>query len=94
LNNHIESISLKDVTKRVADYILTELKNNNKKNLPPEKQNIISLKISKNDLASYLGTIIETLSRTFKKMHDDGVIEVEGKKIAVKNLKKLKELAA
>jgi CRP/FNR family transcriptional regulator len=94
LNNHIELISLKDVTKRVADYLLTELKKNAMKNLPHGKENIISLKISKNDLASYLGTILETLSRTFKRMYDDGVIEVEGKKIIIKNVKKLKELAA
>lgn len=94
LNNHIESITLKDVTKRVADYILKEYKKNLRKpNLPVEKQNTISLKISKNDLASYLGTILETLSRTFKKLHDEGLIEVEGKSITIKDLKKLKELS-
>jgi CRP/FNR family transcriptional regulator, dissimilatory nitrate respiration regulator len=91
LNNHIETITLKDVTKRVAGYLLNEYKRNIKKtNQPPEKQNIISLKISKNDLASYLGTILETLSRTFKKLQDENVIEVEGKNIKITDFKKLK----
>ncbi|RPI17122.1 MAG: Crp/Fnr family transcriptional regulator [Ignavibacteriae bacterium] len=94
LNNHIEVITLKDVTKRVAGYILNEYKSNQRKsNIPEEKQNIISLKISKNDLASYLGTILETLSRTFRKLHDDGIIEVEGKNIVIKDLRKLKGLS-
>lgn len=94
LNNHIETITLKDVTKRVSDYLLKEYKKNqNKQNFPTEKLNTISLKISKNDLASYLGTILETLSRTFKKLQDEGIIEVDGKNIKIMDLKKLKVLS-
>lgn len=94
LNNHIEIITLKDVTKRVADYLLNEYKRNQKKaGLHKQDPNIIKLKISKNDLASYLGTILETLSRTFKKLQDENIIEVEGKNITVNNFQKLKELA-
>jgi CRP/FNR family transcriptional regulator len=99
LNTHIESITLKDVTKRVTAFIVTEFE---KKSKSPgaksarggEGENSIKLKISKNDLASYLGTIIETLSRTFKKLQDDGVIEVKGRVITIRNLHKLKELSA
>ena len=43
LNNHIENISLKDVTKRVAVYLTDELAKNKKSGL----NNTISLKISK-----------------------------------------------
>ena len=49
--------------------------------------------MSKANVATYLGTITETLSRTFKKLHDDNIIVVAGKKIFVKDLKKLKQLA-
>ena len=94
LNQHIESITLKDVSKRVAEYILNEYsskpKDSRKGSLPPDA---IRLKISKNDLAAYLGTIIETLSRTFKKLHDENVIEVKGRVIKIKNLRRLKETA-
>jgi len=95
LNNHIESITLKDVCRRVAAFIFSEYKKKAKgagdKTIG---ENSIKLKISKNDLASYLGTIIETLSRTFKKLQEDGVVEVNGRIITVKNLPKLKELSS
>ncbi len=89
LNNHIENITLKDVTKRVAIYLSDELNKNKKSGL---NHNTITLKISKHDLASYLGTIIETLSRTFKRMQDDEIIEVDGKSIKIISEHKLKEL--
>jgi CRP-like cAMP-binding protein len=95
LNRHIESITLKDVSRRVAEFILNEYnaraKSTKKSPLPPDT---FKLKISKYDLASYLGTIIETLSRTFKKLQDEGIIEVEGRLIKVKNPAKLKEAAS
>jgi len=85
LNQHIEEIALKDVTKRVAGFILSEY---SKK---PENS-YIELSISKNDLASYLGTILETLSRTFRKLHEDQIIEVDGKTIHITDIKGLKKL--
>jgi CRP-like cAMP-binding protein len=95
LNKHIESITLKDVSRRVAEFILNEynskLKSTKKSSLPSDT---IRLKISKYDLASYLGTIIETLSRTFKKLQDEGIIEVEGRLIKVKNPAKLRDASS
>lgn len=91
LNHHIEELTLKDVTKRVAGFILTEYNNN--RDPKSEAKQSIKLNISKNDLAAYLGTIIETLSRTFKKLQDEDIIEVEGKKILIKDMKKLKEVS-
>lgn len=92
LNRHIEELTLMDVTKRVSNFILSEYINKpkGKSDGKTDSQPFISLNISKNDLAAYLGTIIETLSRTFKKLQDEGVIEVEAKKIIIKDLEKLK----
>jgi CRP/FNR family transcriptional regulator len=92
LNHHIEELTLKDVTKRVAGFILTDYKNLRKKST--ETTPHINLNISKNDLAAYLGTIQETLSRTFRKLEDENIIEVDGKKIIIKDLKKLQETAS
>ncbi|MCC6865201.1 MAG: Crp/Fnr family transcriptional regulator [Ignavibacteria bacterium] len=83
LNNHIEELTLKDVSRRVAGYIINERRS--------EEQNKISLSISKNDLSSYLGTIPETLSRTLKKLQDEGMIEVDGKVIRITDAVKLKQ---
>jgi len=38
-------------------------------------------------------TIIETLSRTFKKLQDEEIIEVDGKTIHIKDMNKLKEVS-
>ena len=94
LNKHIEEITLKDVTKRVADFILAENTKGKSKTDPKYKENTVHLKISKNDLASYLGTIPETLSRTFKKLQDDGAIDVNGKTITITDRDKLKKLCS
>lgn len=90
LSRHIEEISLKDVTKRVAGYLLNEhkIQKNSTKDI-----NEIRLNISKNDLASYLGTIIETLSRTLKKLQNEQVITVEGRIIIINDPDRLKELS-
>lgn len=87
LSQHIEELTLKDVTKRVAGYILKEVKNS-------KVTGTISLNISKNDLAAYLGTIPETLSRTLKKLQDEEMITVEGKVINICDMEKLKESAS
>lgn len=92
LNHHIEDITLKDVTKRVAGFVFNELGKQPKNER--HNANTIKLSISKNDLASLLGTIPETLSRTFKKLNDEKILEVEGKKIVILDTEKLKEISS
>jgi len=97
LNNHIESLTLHDVKRRLTKYLLDEFENSKRKIASLEKKKNIKLKhtdsfeltISKYDLASLIGTIIETLSRTFKKLQDEKLIEVQGRKITILNLKEL-----
>ena len=74
LNHHIEELTLKDVTKRVASFILADYINAGKKSAGTPRH--INLNISKNDLAAYLGTIQETLSRTFRRLEDENIIAV------------------
>jgi CRP/FNR family transcriptional regulator, dissimilatory nitrate respiration regulator len=74
----IENLSLKEVPGRLAGYLLF---------LQEEQGNrdCVELEISKGQLASLLGTIPETLSRIFAKMTDEGLIEVDGRKIHIKD---------
>jgi len=88
--NKMEEITTKEVSSRLARYILSETEKNGSVKL---KEPFLRLTMSKANVATYLGTITETLSRTFKKLHDDNIIVVAGKKIFVKDLKKLKQLA-
>ncbi len=74
----IENLSLKEVPARLAGYLLY---------LQEEQADsaIVELEISKGQLASLLGTIPETLSRIFSKMTEENLIEVDGRKITIKD---------
>lgn len=43
----------------------------------------LMLPMSREDIASYLGIVIETVSRTLSKLQDDGVIAVHGRQIRI-----------
>jgi CRP/FNR family transcriptional regulator, dissimilatory nitrate respiration regulator len=90
LTKKIESLTLSDIPNRLARYIIEEYNKNHK--LISAKP-YITLSISKANLAGFLGTITETLSRTFKKFQDESLIEVKGKKIYIINYPALNELS-
>ncbi len=74
--HQIESLSLKEVPERLAGYLVY---------LSHEQgdSDEVELDISKGQLASLLGTIPETLSRIFAKMSEEGLIQVNGRKISL-----------
>ncbi|MGQ9847323.1 MAG: Crp/Fnr family transcriptional regulator [Bacteroidales bacterium] len=83
----IEELSLKEVSSRLAKYIL-ELSSGGDKDLKE-----VELDVTKTQLASKLGTVSETLSRTLGKMKAKGIIDVKRNKINILDLKSLEELA-
>ncbi len=72
----IENLSLKEVPERLAGYLLYLMEEQ-------ENEKLVTLEISKGQLASLLGTIPETLSRIFAKMGDEGLIAVKGREIEI-----------
>lgn len=83
-------LSFSEVINRLAGYLLKELEKSGTTNLP---EPYIKLNISIATLASYLGTISETISRAMKKLKDNKIINIHGKTIFIEDLKRLKELA-
>jgi CRP-like cAMP-binding protein len=83
LSNKIESLGLRTVRQRLIQYILASCSG--------DKRCLVELKIKKGELAKILGTISETLSRNLKQMQEEGLIEVEGNKILVKDCPALRE---
>ncbi len=81
----IESLSLKEVPARLASFLLYEY---NKKNSAD-----IQLTINKNQLASLLGTIPETLSRILNRFSQQKILTINGKQIKINNLDMLNEIA-
>lgn len=82
--NLVDTISLKDVSQRISTYLLFTAKH---------EGNIVSLEIKKSELASFLGTIPETLSRVLKRMVKEGLIEMRGARIEIKEAEELKRIA-
>jgi CRP/FNR family transcriptional regulator len=76
----VESLSLRDVEARLVFYLSEELKS---RGIVPQDGATLELPVSKNVLASRLGTVPETFSRTLKKLQDEGLIAVRGKQIRI-----------
>jgi len=84
LNERIETLNLRTVRQRLAQYLLAHCS-------AAERSCDVNLTIKKSDLAKHLGTISETLSRTFRKIERDGLIEVRGRSIRVLDSNRLRK---
>jgi CRP-like cAMP-binding protein len=87
----IEELSLKEVSSRIAKYLIDLSLKLSKEGRSPMA---VELDLSKTQLASKLGTISETLSRTLAKMKAKGIIDVKKNRILILNRKLLEELAS
>ena len=83
LSSRIESLELRTVRQRLIQYLLTRCSG--------DKRCLVQLKIKKSELAKILGTISETLSRNLKQMQDEGLVEVKGNSIFIKNCPSLRD---
>lgn len=81
----IEDLSLHDIKSRLANYLFHNYVVRN-------KRCIVRLSLTKKDLASILGTIPETLSRTLNYLKKEKLIAEEKNDIIILKLTKLKSL--
>jgi len=87
----IEELSLREVSSRVAKYLIDlSLRSSRGEEVPKE----VDLDLTKTQLASKLGTISETLSRTLAKMKSQRVIDVRKNRILILDRKALEGLAS
>ena len=84
--NLIEDLSLKEVSGRLASHFINLSRQQN-------DTDTITLDLAKGQLASLLGTIPETLSRTLTRMVRQGLINTDGPKIEIINRDELEKLA-
>lgn len=85
LVNKIDDLSLKETPARVAAHLLLLRSSTD--------SDTFRLDLPKGQIALYLGTIQETLSRIFKRFTDDGLIEIQGREITLLDPDRLRELA-
>lgn len=81
----LEDLSLREIPARLASYLLEQAEE--------ADSDSFDLSLSKTQLASHLGTIIETLSRNLKKLRERGIIEVDSKRITIHDRAGLESIA-
>lgn len=83
--DRIEDLSLKDVSARLASWLLQAA--------AEKGRDFWDLEITKGELASQLGTVSETLSRTLRKFQDAGWLQVRGRFLKILDREALGDLA-
>ena len=78
--DHLEMLGRRHATERVALMLHSMSARLEQLNRPHLS---FSLSMSREEIASYLGLVIETVSRTFSRLQDDGVIKVQGRKVSL-----------
>ncbi len=84
LTSLAESLALKEVPARLAQYLLT---------LASERVDEVVLGLKKGEIAEVLGTTPETLSRSFAKLSSLGMIEVNGPKVRILDERALRRIS-
>ena len=82
----VDALALREVSARVAKYLLDLA-------LRSEGE-WVTLDVNKRALAARLGTVSETLSRTLRRLREEGIIEVEGPRIRILSRAALERAAA
>ena len=85
LVNKIDDLSLKETPSRVASYLLLLHSS--------QDADTFKLDLPKGQIALYLGTIQETLSRIFKRFAEEQIIRINGKKITILDRETLQDIA-
>jgi len=90
LTRQLEDLSLKEVSARLAQYLLERCQESLGWVAPGAS---FELPVTKTHLAAYLGTISETLSRTLARFKTLGVIQVEKSRIVIERPDLLEKIA-
>lgn len=89
--NLIEQLSLKEVSARVAKYLMDLAVRQGVQGVNGAE---VRLDLTKSQLASNLGTVSETLSRSLRKLKSYGIIQVKGNAITVLDCKALRRISS
>ena len=80
------SLAQHNAKQRLVKFLL-DMADKNKQSSEPYP--IVNLSMTRGDIANYLGMAIETISRLLSKMHVQGIINVNNRKIMLCNMAEL-----
>jgi CRP/FNR family transcriptional regulator len=86
----IEELSFAEVPNRLAAYLI-ELAA--RKSTAYQGKCYLDLDMKKGEMASRLGTVSETLSRAFRKLKEDNILEVDGSRVVILDMPALLKLS-
>ncbi|HET6604556.1 MAG TPA: helix-turn-helix domain-containing protein [Xanthomonadaceae bacterium] len=88
--SHLEMLGRKQAGERVALFLhsLSE-----RYRILGQRDDQFSLPMAREEIASYLGMVIETVSRTLTRLRDDGLIAVRGRQVRILDPGRLREIA-
>lgn len=86
----IEELTFADVASRLASFLVKRAEEHS---TSYEGITYLELGIKKGELAAQLGTAGETVSRTFRKLKEEGIIELDGRKVTILQMDRLQLLA-
>lgn len=87
LTLRIEAMAFEDAYNRIANLLLYLCQKFGEKT---EDKTVINIPLQHDDIANWVGIRRETVSRQFEKMHKEGILENNNKKLVI-NLVKLKD---
>lgn len=86
--DRMKNLSILDPKKRIAIILIKLIE---VFGYLDKKSNLLSFTLKRNDLANMANTTYETVIRSLSYLSEKGLIELVGKKISIKNEKKLRE---
>jgi len=87
-NNYITDIAQKSVRERLAE-ILLHLKDE----FGVNQDGLINIALTREELANIIGTATESVIRLLSEFKTEGIIELQGRKILLKDINKLKKIS-
>ena len=86
---HVEMMGRRHASERLAMFLHSVSERFRELGKPADE---FSLPMSRDDNASYLGMVIETVSRTFSKLQNDGMISVRGRQLRILDHTRLSQI--
>lgn len=74
---------------RLSAYLLSLSQRQQRLDLP---EDLIRLSMSRQDIADYLGLALETVSRLFSRFQEEGLIEVSGRQVKLRDTARMREM--
>lgn len=79
-HDHLDVLSRRQASERIALFLHGLGQRYRRIGLPADA---FQLPMTRDEIARYLGLALETVSRSFSRLHEDGVIEVSGRRVRV-----------